>query len=288
MGLGLESAGRGGCATGLGGVPSRQGPSPEPDPAVPAGPLLTLDSAWNARDGSPHPRLRLLAILALLQSGGCSGDAGGGLPGEGTPVWRVQGPPRTSPVTGPAAVPRRSTWERSSSRDQVRAGGWWAPAPGRSGGTLWWRGWGGKWARARAPRQRQEPSEPALTGDRAGGPAASSWDWKPGEVAASNWELEARLGVSAGAWGREHSHRCRKGETRGDPPRSTCRCCLAVPAEALCLASTCLARMRPGTGGTVPCDCTRLCAARWLLLDSESAPQSYGARQGLRELHSAS
>lgn len=72
------------------------------------GPRLTLDSARKARDGNP-PQTQASGHSCPACLSGFSGDAGRGrLPGRGTPIWRVQGPPRTSPVR---PDPARSTLE---------------------------------------------------------------------------------------------------------------------------------------------------------------------------------
>lgn len=96
VGLGLERR-QGRCAKSVGSLPPRV-PLGDPTLQSQLGPLLTLDSAWNARDGSPR-QTQASGHSRPARLSGCSGDARrGGLPGRGTPAWRVQGPPRTSPV----------------------------------------------------------------------------------------------------------------------------------------------------------------------------------------------
>lgn len=98
---GARGAGAGvqaGALCQVSGVPSATVPLGDLTLQSQLGPLLTLDSAWNARDGNP-PQTQAPGHSCPVRLSGFSGDARrGGLPGRGTPIWRVQGPPRTSPV----------------------------------------------------------------------------------------------------------------------------------------------------------------------------------------------
>lgn len=88
--------------------------------------------------------------------------------------------------------------------------------------------------------------------------------------------------MSFGAWGREHSPAgVGRGRNQGRPPRSTFRCCLTVPAEALCLRLHLLGSAARHWG-MVPCDFMHAIMRRQLAVAGlgVGTPGAAGARQG--------